>query len=112
KQKGKPLTVTLRPGATVTGRLVDEDGRPRGNAALTLLIRLSSHPRGADFAARDVYVPSKVQTDKSGRFRIDALLPGYGFTLRDDQGRLHFGEGLSSGKTKDLGDVQIKRWAE
>jgi hypothetical protein len=112
KEKGKPVTVTMRPGATVTGRLVDEDGGPRGNVALTLLIRLSPQRRGADFNATDVYVPSKVQTDRNGRFRIEALLPGYRFTLRDDRGRLQFGEGLSSGKTKDLGDVQLKSFAE
>jgi hypothetical protein len=56
-------------------------------------------------------VPSKIQTDKDGRFRIEALLPGYRYTLRDDQGRVHFGDGLRSGDTTDLGDVKLKLYA-
>jgi RNA polymerase sigma factor (sigma-70 family) len=110
RDKDRPVTVTMQPGATVTGRLVDADGQPRANVALDLSIRLSANARGADFDVRGAYPPSKFQTDRDGRFRIQALLPGYGFTLRDDQGRVHFGEGLRSGETTDLGNVQLKSY--
>ena len=52
------------------------------------------------------YAPVSVKTDGQGRFRIEALPPGYEFLLKEyDAGQLQFG-GLRSGDTKDLGDVR------
>ena len=51
--------------------------------------------------------PRRITTDQEGRFRIEALLPGYEFRLSDDKGELLFGDGLRSGQTKDLGDVRM-----
>jgi RNA polymerase sigma factor (sigma-70 family) len=106
KDTGKPVTVRLLPGATVTGRLVDADGRPRATVELDLSIRTRSGEWGA------FSLPNKIKTDRDGRFRIDALLPGCRFELYDPQGNFEFGDGLRSGKTKDLGDVQLKRPSE
>ena len=53
------------------------------------------------------YSPKRITTDQEGRFRIEALLPGYEFRLSDDGGELFFGDGLRSGETKNLGDVQM-----
>ena len=55
------------------------------------------------------YLPERIKTDREGRFRIEALLPGYEFHLSDDKGELPFGGALRSGQTKDLGDVQMKK---
>ncbi|MBI1913303.1 MAG: sigma-70 family RNA polymerase sigma factor, partial [Planctomycetes bacterium] len=105
KDKGKPVMVMMRPGATVTGRFLDADGQPRANVALSFVIRLDADGFQAG------YLPDKIQTDKDGRFRIEALLPGYEYTLRDNQGYVPFGAGLRSGETKDLGDVRLKSYA-
>jgi hypothetical protein len=53
------------------------------------------------------YSPKGIKTDRDGRFRIDALLPGYEFILEDSKGELPLGDGLRSGQTKDLGDVKL-----
>jgi hypothetical protein len=111
KDKSQPITVKLQPGATVTGRLVGADDQPRANVELNLMWR--AFPRGVwGFNALGVSTdqdipfdpPGKIKTDQQGRFRIDTLLPGLVYQLSGIQ----FGEGLRSGETKDLGDVQTK----
>src|SRR5262249_1276830 len=44
KDKTKPLTVKMQPGASVTGRLVDAGGQPRANVGLHLLFHLGRGP--------------------------------------------------------------------
>jgi hypothetical protein len=55
------------------------------------------------------YWPDGVRTDRDGRFRIEALLPGQRFLLLDARrgGETYFGDGLRAGETKNLGDVRI-----
>jgi hypothetical protein len=101
-ENGGAVTVRMEPGAAVTGRLVDADGRPRAGVELELIVR-TAKDGGEAFGS-----PQPVQTDPDGRFRIGALLPTYEYQLSDRKGRLPAGAGLGSGKTKDLGDVQIK----
>ena len=48
-----------------------------------------------------------LRTDRKGRFRIEALSPDYRFRLTVGKGELHFGYGLGSGQTVDLGDVTM-----
>jgi protocatechuate 3,4-dioxygenase beta subunit/predicted DNA-binding protein (UPF0251 family) len=108
KGKSGSITVRMEPGATVTGRLVGADGRPRRGVEL----RVTFHPwkgSGANWASWFDYSPERIKTDQEGRFRIEALLPGYEFRLYDDRGELPFGgDGLRSAETKDLGDVRLK----
>jgi RNA polymerase sigma factor (sigma-70 family) len=108
--KTAPVCVRLKPGATVTGRLVDADGLPRADVELSLGIR----DRSLDMWVS--YYPDKVTTDRNGRFRVEALLPGQRFLLSDGRGgETYFGNvsflrgSLRAGETKDLGDVQLKR---
>lgn len=103
KDKSKAVIVKLQPGATVTGRLVDADGQPRANVELDLLVSPSRHFLIA-------YSPGKITTDKTGRFRIEALLPGFKYRLNDRRGNRHFFDGLRFGETKDLGDVRLNPW--
>jgi RNA polymerase sigma factor (sigma-70 family) len=106
KDRAGPLTVRLAPGAAVTGRLVDADGRPRPDTEVELTFR---NPRMSAWAH---YVPDRIKTDSAGRFRVEALLPGYAFGLSDGKGWLHFGGALRPGRTTDLGDVRMKRAEE
>jgi RNA polymerase sigma factor (sigma-70 family) len=102
KENGGTVTVRMEPGAAIAGRLVDADGRPRPDVDLELTFRTTE---GAVTTAS----PQRVKTDRDGRFRIGALLPRNGYQLSEGKPRqLPVGEGLSAGKTKDLGDVQLK----
>jgi 5-hydroxyisourate hydrolase-like protein (transthyretin family) len=102
KENGGTITVRMEPGAAITGRLVDANGRPRPDVELELTFRTTE---GAVTTAS----PQRVKTDGDGRFRIAALLPRNSYQLSDGKPRqLPVGEGLSAGKTKDLGDVQLK----
>jgi protocatechuate 3,4-dioxygenase beta subunit len=103
KGNGGAVAVRMKPGAALTGRLVDEDGRPRASADLQLTLRTTE---GAVMAA----FPEPVITDREGRFRIGALLPTYEYQLAEGNGsgRLPVIKGLDWGKTKDLGDVKMK----
>jgi hypothetical protein len=104
KEDGGSITVRLEPGATVTGRLVGADGRPRAGVQLEVSFR----PKAWQWQSWVDYSPKGITTDQDGRFRVEALLPGCDFRLSDDKGELPFGDGLRSGETKDLGDVTLK----
>jgi hypothetical protein len=106
KAKGESITVRMQPGAMVTGRLQDADGQPRSGVELELSFRPK---KGISWYQ---FFPKRIQTDREGRFRVAALLPGYEFSLSDDKGYLHFGSDLRSGQTKNLGDVRMKQAGE
>jgi protocatechuate 3,4-dioxygenase beta subunit len=107
-EKG-PLTLKLQPWGAITGRLVTGDGQPLPDAEVTLerygdrvTDPLAGYHRTRFF-----------QTDKDGKFRIEAFVSGLKYTMRAmSKGRLvgTVFEDLKvkSGETKDLGDVQAK----
>ena len=105
KDRGGSVTVRMEPGAAVTGRLVDADGQPRAGLELEIAFRLKGDSGFREFSRE------RVRTDRQGRFRIAALLPGHEFRLSDDQGELFF-RGARPGETKDLGDVRMKQAVE
>ncbi|HMC65687.1 MAG TPA: hypothetical protein VKI65_12175, partial [Gemmataceae bacterium] len=102
KENGGAVTVRMEPGAAVTGRLVDADGRPRTGVELEVWFRLKEERGWSRFS------PERVKTDREGRFRIGALLPGREFRLSAGKGELLTIRAPRSGQTKDLGDVQLK----
>ena len=98
KENGGSVEVRMEAGATVTGRLVEPSGKPRGGVELGVFIR----PRGRHGWCD--YSPGPMTTDRDGRFRLTPLPPGFEFELRDDRGAVRFGD-LRAGE-KDLGDVR------
>ncbi len=83
-----PVQVRLDRWASVTGRLVDKEGKPRG--AVKLRQRASSFPSPqllTDAKGHSAPVsygfpwPHPVKTDNEGRFRIDGLAPGLEYDL-------------------------------
>jgi protocatechuate 3,4-dioxygenase beta subunit len=101
KENGGSVTVKLLPTASYTGRLVGPDGKPLGGVELEVMFRAKA---GWSWSP---YFPGRVKTDGEGRFRVEALLPGYEFSLSGDKGELLFGD-LHPGQAKDAGDVQLK----
>jgi RNA polymerase sigma factor (sigma-70 family) len=106
-----PVVVTLRPGAAVVGRILDDRGRPLRRAGITVDFRPAKggllHLHSREF-----------RTDAEGRFRIDGLLPELTWSadvLPPEGGyrRLIFKDlSLKGGETKDLGDVKLAKGDE
>ena len=104
KENGDSVTVQMEPGATLTGRLLDRDGKPQAAVALEVRFR---HKGSSVYFDWSDYSPARIVTDQEGRFRVEALLPDYEFRISAGKGDLPFGGSLRSGQTKDLGDVQM-----
>jgi hypothetical protein len=103
KANGASVPVRLTAGAVVTGRLIDADGKPRAGVELAVSFRRKEGPQWwSDYSLE------RIRTDREGRFRVGALLPGYEFRLSDGKGNLSFGSALRPGPTKDLGGVQLE----
>jgi RNA polymerase sigma factor (sigma-70 family) len=99
-EKG-PLTVSLRPCGSATGRIVTKDGKPVADV-LVCICREGYDP----FLAGGV----EAKTDQDGRFRAEGLVPGQKYRLaRPNQIDERLAEVLGeSGKRKDLGDLIVE----
>jgi hypothetical protein len=106
-----PLTVRLHPWGTLTGRLVDPEGKPLADVKVRLKypdsLDSEMRPENLEFAA-----------DREGRFRVEGLLPERDHELILERATkkgttLSTGEVLKKLKThegeiKDLGDIAVK----
>ncbi len=108
---GPTLSVPLAPWASLSGRWLDEDGRPvRGALAVNL-------PEGRT-SLLDGGVPQRpwrFRTDAEGRFRVEAMIPGQPYNISPDfeespglQGLIARNLALKPGEHRDLGDVRLK----
>ena len=71
-----PLVARLRPWGTVSGRLVDRDGRPRAGVTLSYQDSYSGRrPFPQAF-------PKDVTTDSSGRFTFVGLVPEQEYVIK------------------------------
>jgi RNA polymerase sigma factor (sigma-70 family) len=103
-----PVTVRLQQCATLTGRLLDKDGRPCADVQLAGSIlggQLNIVETGGGWFG---FFSGK--TDKEGRFKIEGILPGVKVGLAINKGgridaRLIAEATLKAGQTKDLGDL-------
>jgi RNA polymerase sigma factor (sigma-70 family) len=103
QKDGASVTVRMGPGAAVKGRLVDADGTPRAGVELWVSFQPKGEPHWNEQGLRE-----RIKTDREGRFRIDALLPGLDYYLSADHTAIGFGRDLRAGETKDLGDVRTR----
>ncbi len=108
-----PVTVRLEPAGAVTGRLVDDDGRPRPGVEL----RIHFVRKDTDYVA--LHLPGQVKTDREGRFRVEGLAPGvtYQINLAGKPPKFTIGSvaprvSIQAGETKDLGDVKGRLFQE
>jgi RNA polymerase sigma factor (sigma-70 family) len=111
----KDPVLTLRPGGRVTGRAVDAGGQPL--AGITVQLRHLSREASGVFDLLH-FARSSVQTDANGTFRIDAIVPGYGFKLVFYQGRKRLDPAFDKlpthtidkhGATLELGELKLSR---
>ncbi len=106
----RPLSVSLRPWASVTGRVVGDDGKPRTDVAITL--HHDPYPEHA-LGGTPRQPSSRFNLDEDGRFRIDALAAGIKYDLRVFDPRIgivgYVAQELTveAGKSKDLGALKV-----
>jgi RNA polymerase sigma factor (sigma-70 family) len=96
-EKDDPFIVKLQPCGSVSGRIVDQDGQPVAGF------------RG-EFSV-GYWGQYQFTTDKEGRFRVEGLVPGLGYSFWQSMKRsvvnIHPGTTtLEPGKHKDLGDIK------
>jgi protocatechuate 3,4-dioxygenase beta subunit len=121
----EPMEIRLRPGASVTGRLLDHEGNPvEGAYLISEFMTLRAAVGHLAEMQRDVgRVPAAgrlVTTDEKGRFEIKGFIPGLKYTARfvipRQTGNVRAPRVVSiftdltlkSRETKDLGDVRAK----
>ncbi len=109
--EAEPYTVKLQPWGTITGRLVNTQGKPRPRVDL-----MTGDWQDAMIdPARGVILFGQ-KTDAEGRFRYDRLVPGQEYSadaVGDQAAKGGFGVVidrvvLKPGETRDLGDVQSR----
>lgn len=111
-----PIVVKLQPWGTVSGRIVDEEGNPRKGMFLgspdspdgTQNKRIETHDilPGSDWN-------SGVRVGDDGRFRVEGLVPGLRYSAVSRIAIQTYGDlfkdvVVSSGETKDLGDLKVQ----
>jgi RNA polymerase sigma factor (sigma-70 family) len=116
-QKDK-LTVKLAPSGTLTGRLVNADGKPVIDGELISLDTPPMATPGKPMTdlARGSYHENRIRVNKNGEFRIEGLIPGLKYQMGLIKGAYFHklggdaGEGITikAGETKKLGDVEVK----
>jgi hypothetical protein len=103
-----PMTVRLQPWGTITGRMVDEDGRPRGGLSLNNLFAYNIDPQ----PHADRGTLSSLPIGRDGRFRIEGLVPGLKYGGGASEGYMYRGDlfrdvTVAPGEVKDLGDLKV-----
>jgi protocatechuate 3,4-dioxygenase beta subunit len=116
----EPVEIRLRRGASIAGRVLDDDGLPLANANLlteTTKLRAAVGHLAEMKRDRGLFpqVPPTFRTDEKGRFEIKGIIPGLKYTARIQVTRgstlvrtvpIFTDVAAKSGETKDLGDVR------
>jgi RNA polymerase sigma factor (sigma-70 family) len=111
------VSVKLEPWGTLTGRILDEDGRPMAGVRIQMGFLDPMFYQPVTW-----WVPpqgEEIKTDRDGRFRAEGITPGMEFRLSASSEKRFFlplagtPDGMRilsvrSGETKDLGDLTAK----
>jgi RNA polymerase sigma factor (sigma-70 family) len=103
QEDGGSVNVRMIPAAAIKGRLVDAEGSPRAGVELWVSFLPREEPHWNEHGLGE-----QIKTDRDGRFRIDALLPGLEYFMSLDHTGIRIGQGLRAGETKDLGDIRSR----
>jgi hypothetical protein len=110
-----PVTIRLQPWGVVTGRIVDDEGRPRKNLVLgnanDRRSAMKSEERG-DLPVGMVNGSGDPVGD-DGRFRVEGLVPGLKYGGYAVEGGMVLGDvfrnvAVGLAETKDLGDLRVQ----
>jgi hypothetical protein len=113
-EKG-PLSITLAPAVTLTGRALGQDGKPTVGGQVESI--------NTDWFSGNRYFPTPpdvgsfprvIRTDKDGKFRVPGLAAGLKYELYYESGSFATrlaapgaeDRALKPGQTRDLGDVK------
>jgi RNA polymerase sigma factor (sigma-70 family) len=112
----KDVTVQLEPWGTVTGRVLNEDGKPMAKVRIHL-----GYTRSPFFIPSTWWAPHAafLQTDRDGHFRAEGLVPGLKALLSASTDRQMFlplagtpdGQrvlSVKAGEVQDLGDLTAR----
>ncbi len=111
----KDVTVKLQPWGTLSGRLLDADGKPVAGATVTAVVKQSQHSKYMAFQA--MVQGRTATTDAAGRFKLDVIggEPEYhlGFSLKNKFLDTGFnprakGHAVKPGETTAVGDLKAK----
>ena len=115
-QATEPLTVTLHPCGSVSGRIVDQDGQPVAG------LRLSFHGvlQGRSAVNERCGGYYEVTTTSEGRFHLGGLVPGLEYIVQElttTHGMTRLPHMFPSvqvepGKHRDMGNLKMKEAAE
>jgi hypothetical protein len=109
-----PYTVRLEPWGTITGRLLDERGQPLAGAHFACYCERAFPPADDPWHGQIRIYPQSSQTDEHGRFTVEPVVPGLGCTVVVNRigmpaGQIAFKDvKVVSGRTRDLGDIQLE----
>lgn len=100
----QPVVIKLEPTGTITGRLLDADGRPMKREHLRVFFFQNGD------VDREAYYPPSVRTDDNGAFRVAGVLPNYFYRIELARSRGTVAEGVTvhPEKPTDLGDVKVR----
>ncbi|MGP0062865.1 MAG: sigma factor-like helix-turn-helix DNA-binding protein, partial [Isosphaeraceae bacterium] len=107
------MTFRLQPWGTITGRVIDEDGQPRGGLGLTNLGRIYYPEQANDRGILPASTVSPgIRIGRDGRFRIEGLVPSLKYGAGASDGMTFLGAVFrdvtaAPGQLKDLGDLKI-----
>src|SRR5262249_26032770 len=112
KESDADPVVTIGPGATVVGRVVDADG----NGIAGVIVSVGHQRREAASVFDLLHHSQQVVTDPTGGFRIDGVVPGHGFRLAFAKGSKNLGptpdkvhEASNPGEIKNVGEVKVSQ---
>ena len=106
------MTVKLQPWGTIDGRIVDDEGQPRGGLALNNLGGIYPEPPGDQGVLPNSSSSPGIRIGRDGRFRIEGLVPGLKYGADAVEGFMYRGDVfkdviVAPGEVKNLGDVKV-----